>query len=52
MDVICFGIFANVFGVIFASKSETSGFTDINGAALNFCFCLKSQVGSYQYLLL
>lgn len=52
MDVICLGIFANVFGVIFASKSETAGFTDVNGATFNFCFCLRSQVGSFQCLLL
>lgn len=39
MDVICFGIFANVYGVIFASKSETAGFTDVHGAAfLTFAF--------------
>lgn len=51
MDVVCFGIFANVYWVIFASKSETAGFTGVHGAAFNFCFCLKSYIGSFQCCL-
>ena len=50
-DVVCFGIFANVYGVIFASKSETASFTDVRGAAFNFGFCLKSKVENLQRLL-
>lgn len=50
MDVVCFGIFANVYWVIFASKSETTGFTD-HGAAFNMRFCLKNYIGSFQCFL-
>lgn len=54
MDVVCFGIFAkaNVYGVIFASKSETASFTDGRGAAFNAGFCVKSKVEDLQRLKL
>lgn len=50
-NAVCFGIFANVYGVIFASKSETACLTDVRGAALKFDFCLKSEIENFQLLL-
>ena len=50
-DAVCFGILANVYGVIFVSKSETACLTDVRGAAFKVDFCLKSEIENFQLLL-